>query len=385
MGLESATYINQLVITNPVGGVDDYATADDHLRLIKAVLKGQFPNFTAVAMNASIVELNKLVGFTGVVADLNILSGAAAGGLTAAELLFVKDVTSAIQAQLNGKAPTAHSHDTAEIANNAITLPKLLDIATASFLGRLTAATGDPEVLTAANARTIINVENGAAADQTAGEIEAIVSHDNLVDFLAAEHVDWAATGAEDVHVDRFTNLPAASETGQGIVERANQAEVDAGTDTTRYVSPATLRVRHFVKTANESVNNSIALQDDDHFTGIALTTGKYYALEALFQLTGDPGDFDYAWTFTNAPPIGRSAHHNITLNSGTSEKGNTPIVTRDQVVLSASLNMVRIHAYFRANVTTGGTFKLRWAQGSVSITSTTMLDGSWMRVTRLN
>lgn len=36
--------------------------------------------------------------------------------------------------------------------------------------------------------------------------------------------------------------LPTASESARGAVERATQAEVDAGTDTTRYVSPATLR-----------------------------------------------------------------------------------------------------------------------------------------------
>lgn len=44
MGIESATYINQLVNTNPVGGVDFYSTADDHLRLLKAVLLNSFPN-----------------------------------------------------------------------------------------------------------------------------------------------------------------------------------------------------------------------------------------------------------------------------------------------------------------------------------------------------
>jgi hypothetical protein len=47
---------------------------------------------------------------------------------------------------------------TAQVADNAITLPKLLDIATASFLGRTTAATGDPEVLTAAQATALLNV-----------------------------------------------------------------------------------------------------------------------------------------------------------------------------------------------------------------------------------
>ena len=48
------------------------------------------------------------------------------------------------------------------IANNAVTLAKLADIATDSFLGRDTAGTGDPEVLTPAAARTILNVEDGA-------------------------------------------------------------------------------------------------------------------------------------------------------------------------------------------------------------------------------
>lgn len=38
------------------------------------------------------------------------------------------------------------------------------------------------------------------------------------------------------------TRLPSATETSQGIVERATAAEVTAGTDTTRYVSPAGLK-----------------------------------------------------------------------------------------------------------------------------------------------
>jgi hypothetical protein len=46
MGLEAATYINGLVATNPVGATDDRSTADDHLRLIKAVLLNTFPNLT---------------------------------------------------------------------------------------------------------------------------------------------------------------------------------------------------------------------------------------------------------------------------------------------------------------------------------------------------
>lgn len=45
MGLESATYIQDLVDTNPTGS-DQKAQGDDHIRLIKAVLKATFPTAT---------------------------------------------------------------------------------------------------------------------------------------------------------------------------------------------------------------------------------------------------------------------------------------------------------------------------------------------------
>lgn len=56
MALETATYIDGLVATNPAGG-DAIAQADDHLRLIKSTLKSTFPNI-AGAMTASHTDLN---------------------------------------------------------------------------------------------------------------------------------------------------------------------------------------------------------------------------------------------------------------------------------------------------------------------------------------
>ncbi len=43
MGLESASFVNDLVITNPLG-TDTIPQGDDHLRLIKTVLKASFPD-----------------------------------------------------------------------------------------------------------------------------------------------------------------------------------------------------------------------------------------------------------------------------------------------------------------------------------------------------
>ena len=56
MALESATYINGLVATNPVS-TDGLAQADDHLRLIKATIKATFPNITG-AVTVTHTDLN---------------------------------------------------------------------------------------------------------------------------------------------------------------------------------------------------------------------------------------------------------------------------------------------------------------------------------------
>lgn len=157
MALETGTYINSLNAANPAA-TDGLSQADDHLRLLKSTIKSTFPNVdgamtaTEVELNvldgvtATTSELNTLDGFTGTVADLNYakdlratgvtdtefnrLDGLTASsselnkmdgctasttelnrldGLTASttELNYVDGVTSAIQTQLNSKAPLA--------------------------------------------------------------------------------------------------------------------------------------------------------------------------------------------------------------------------------------------------------------------------------------
>ena len=76
MALETGTYISDLVITNPVIG-DDVGQGDDHLRLVKATLKTTFPNVTG-AVTPTHTQLN-----------------------------YVAGVTSALQTQLDAKAPLA--------------------------------------------------------------------------------------------------------------------------------------------------------------------------------------------------------------------------------------------------------------------------------------
>ena len=67
---ESANFIVELVLTNPDGTVDKVPILDNQIRLLKSVLQQQFPNFLAAAVNATVLELNKLVGVAGTLAEL---------------------------------------------------------------------------------------------------------------------------------------------------------------------------------------------------------------------------------------------------------------------------------------------------------------------------
>ena len=104
MALETGTYISDLNSSNPVA-TDGLAQADDHIRLVKSTIKATLPGLTG-AVTSTHTELNTLHGFSGNTADLNILSGAAAAGVTSTKLGYLSDVTSALQTQLNSKQAT---------------------------------------------------------------------------------------------------------------------------------------------------------------------------------------------------------------------------------------------------------------------------------------
>lgn len=60
MGLETGTYVPDLVITNPVGATDAKSEGDNHIRLIKSVLKASFPDANApFYINPGIITTSK--------------------------------------------------------------------------------------------------------------------------------------------------------------------------------------------------------------------------------------------------------------------------------------------------------------------------------------
>lgn len=65
MALETATYIADLVTTNPVGATDPISQGDDHLRLIKSTLQATFPNMAGRSWRTQ----SKGVGYTVLTTD----------------------------------------------------------------------------------------------------------------------------------------------------------------------------------------------------------------------------------------------------------------------------------------------------------------------------
>lgn len=137
MALETGTYISDLVTTNPPN-TDGVAQADDHLRLIKSTVKATFPNITG-AVTPTHTELN-----------------------------YVDGVTSAIQAQLDAKAPLASPTLTGvPAAPTAAVDTNTTQLATTAYVvgqGYLKSSTASSTYLTSATAASTYLPIAGTAA-----------------------------------------------------------------------------------------------------------------------------------------------------------------------------------------------------------------------------
>jgi len=119
MALESTTYINGLVTSNPAA-TDGLAAADDHLRLIKSTVKATFPNITG-AVTSTHTELNKIDGYTGSATELNYAKTLYDTGVTNTEFDYLDGVSSNIQTQLAAITSAAIPASRTVTAGNALT------------------------------------------------------------------------------------------------------------------------------------------------------------------------------------------------------------------------------------------------------------------------
>jgi hypothetical protein len=99
------------------------------------------------------------------VSDFTEAAQDATGAMVDTTLVYTDGTPLLSRAALTGDVTASVGSNATTIANNAVSLAKMADMATASILGRNTAGTGDPEVLSAATTKTLLslnNVENTA-------------------------------------------------------------------------------------------------------------------------------------------------------------------------------------------------------------------------------
>ena len=147
---------------------------------------------TAIAGANLSVSSNQLVGVAGditsVVAGDGLSGGATSGDATLA--VSVDDSTIEINS------------DTVRLKDGGTTLAKQADMAADRIQGRANGGgTGAPQALTAAQVRTIINVEDGATADQTGAEIATALNSDLGGNFTIGNQSSDTATFSGGVTV----------------------------------------------------------------------------------------------------------------------------------------------------------------------------------------
>ena len=250
------------------------------------------------------------------------------------------------------------------ISSNVVTNTKLADIATNTIKGRIGAGTGDPQDLTAANVRTIINVEDGSTADQTGAQIK--VAYEGEADtnaFTDAEQtkltgIETGATAdqtkadidALNVDADKLDNL-----------DSTQFLRSDADDTATGHITHLRTNATSITTKANNSTTNAI--------TDLWLTTGTIYNIRpSPLGVPNTAKDFGYdftntRWFFDESPYVGANAVLDAGDLGGTVQ-GYDADTTKNDVASTRSAHMYfndNIHLYFG---TSGGEGSL-WSNGT--------------------
>jgi hypothetical protein len=140
-------------------------------------------------------------------------------------------------------------------------------------------------------------------------------------------------------------------------------------------------------KTADETVNNSAVLQNDDHLF-FPVAANEVWSFEAILICVGASVNADFQFTFTG--PAGATGGWQARMNTGGVAVATSPALA---LGLGTALPLggragvggffVELLGYI-ANGTTAGNLRLQWAQNTATPEDNKILTNSFLRERRL-
>ena len=206
----STAYVDAAVTAGsvPDNGVTNAKLAD----MVTARIKGRATAGTGDPEDLTAAQVKTILAIAA--ADVSGLATVATSG-SAADLSGTL-AAARLPAFGSGDVSFASGGGAGTVANNAITNAKLADMATARIKGRVTASTGDPEDLTAAQVKTMLAIGIADVASlQTTLDGKAATSHTHtatdITDFATAVNTQivayWDSIAGTDANVDTIREV----------------------------------------------------------------------------------------------------------------------------------------------------------------------------------
>jgi hypothetical protein len=173
------------------------------------------------------------------------------------------------------------SIDTAHIADDQVTYAKIQNVsATDRILGRDSSGAGVIEEITPANLRTMINVEDGATADQSASEIVALIADQTIapstIDMEDDERIKLGAS--DDLLIYHDTNSFVRDVGGGDLFVDTNGTKISLIADGTSSKTMANFNKEGAVELYHNTNKKFETSSSGIHVTGDVSITGDYLA-----------------------------------------------------------------------------------------------------------
>ena len=265
---------------------------------------------------------------------------------------------------------------------------------------------------------TIKTTGDQAMADSlaVAGSLQSWDSGFPGIDFGSVGGKHWATSGATyDINNARYYNVGwKYNDNGYATLIQSNKADgtlifytapenasgtgaVATFTERMR-VSPSGVTIEGntawhagnqqiIVKTADETVNNSSTLQNDDHFSSISLSANTLYKIEIDIELTNTVGaGFKIGWTFSQALADTGWANflYDDSASGGANYYGGFSFASASIGLSDYENYGSKLTGYFKSNASNGGTLTITWAQDAATVGNTTMRIGSTLKLTKV-